>query len=413
MGIRLLFTLCVLLFFIVVEWYVGKAFKLYTEKHLKPKSKKAGLILYKISNWLVLALFFIGIIALIFKDQYTYRWTPYLLGLIMMIILPKLTYGIFIFFEDSISLGKHVSKGKKLKEFKPERRKFISQIGLIASLLPFSSVVHGIVRGRFAYKVHQTSIVSSELPEAFDGFKIVQFSDFHSGSFDQVEPVLKGLEKLQSLGADLLVFTGDMVNDFAEEVENWMPHLSGLSAPFGKYSILGNHDYGESVRWKNKEEEEKNLQKLKRHEKEMGFRLLLNEYIEIKKDGQKINLIGVENWGKIPFPQKGDLDKASSGIKEGEFNVLLSHDPSHWEAKVLPHSTRFHLTLSGHTHGAQMGVELPGLKWSPVKYYYPQWAGLYQKEGQHLYVNRGFGYVGIPARMGIWPEITLIELKKA
>lgn len=413
MGIRLAFSLVALLAFLFMEWYTGKGFRLFAKKHLPSAKQRHAVMLYKLSNYIVLGFLAVGILALIFKNKDTYSWASYLLGGIMLIILPKMTYAAFIFFEDAVSLVRHVARRKYIRDFQPERRKFISQLGFIASMAPLATAIHGMVWGRYAFEVHELQIAFKDLPEAFDGFRLAQFSDFHSGSFDQKEPVVKGLEMLQDLEPDLIVFTGDMVNDFAEEVEDWKPHLAKLHAPFGKFSVLGNHDYGESVRWPSEEAEKANLERLKAFEKEMGFHLLLNEHVRLEKAGSHFNLIGVENWGKPPFPQKGDLDKATAGIREGEFNLLLSHDPSHWEARVLPNPTKIHLTLSGHTHGAQMGVETPGWKWSPVQYYYPQWAGLYEREGQFINVNRGFGYVGPPARMGIWPEITLITLVRA
>jgi len=271
--------------------------------------------------------------------------------------------------------------------------------------------LQGMVKGRYDYEVHEIELFLAELPEAFDGFRIVHISDFHAGSFDQEQAVARGFQMIKNLEADLLLFTGDMINDFAEEVEPYIEKFKALQAPFGKFSTLGNHDYGASVQWESDFLEKQNLDKLVRHQQNMGFRLLMNESVRLEKEGQFINLIGVENWGKPPFPQKGDLNKAMNEVKAGEFNLLLSHDPSHWEAQILDHPLPLHLTLSGHTHGAQMGVETPGWKWSPAQYFYPQWAGLYQRGNQHLYVNRGFGYIGIPARMGIWPEITHLILK--
>jgi hypothetical protein len=209
-----------------------------------------------------------------------------------------------------------------------------------------------------------------------------------------------------------MVFTGDLVNNEATEMEGWMKIFGGLEAPFGKFSILGNHDYGDYFGWGSPEAKQKNFEDLKAAQKELGFRLLMNENAEIVKKGGRIALLGSENWGRPPFRQYGDLKKAAAGVEPSTFKILLTHDPSHWDGEALGFPERISLTLSGHTHGMQFGIEIPGWKWSPVKYRYPRWAGLYQEQDKFLYVNRGFGYLGFPGRVGIWPEVTVITLKK-
>ncbi|MEK7256572.1 MAG: metallophosphoesterase [Bacteroidota bacterium] len=295
--------------------------------------------------------------------------------------------------------------------FLPERRRFVSQLALGVAAVPFVGFLYGITKGKYNFKVHRHTLFFDDLPAAFDGFRIAQISDVHSGSFDDAEAVRRGVDLLVEQQADLFVFTGDLVNNFAHEFEPWLPVFSKIKAPFGQFSILGNHDYGDYVGWKSQEEKRANLDKLKQHHAATGFRLLLDESIEIEKDGEKITLLGVENWG-VGFGKKGDLQKAMQGVPGDAFKILLSHDPSHWDKQVKNFDSHIHLTLSGHTHGMQMGVEIPGLRWSPVQLKYPKWAGIYEESGKYINVNRGFGFLGFAGRVGIWPEITVLELRR-
>lgn len=306
----------------------------------------------------------------------------------------------------------------------PDRRKFISQVGLLIASIPFTSFIYGIVKGKYDFKLHKHTLYFDDLPENFDGFTITQISDIHAGSFDNEEAVQSGIDLANKQNSDLFVFTGDLVNNEAEEIVPWLNHFKQLKAPYGQFSILGNHDYGEYFPWKNEDEKNNNLNALKKYHTSLGYHLLLNENVTIEKGGQKITLLGVENWGgglgvdtagsgAYQSLSKGDLDKALAGTENESFKILLSHDPTHWEKKVKNHPTKIHLTLSGHTHGMQMGIEIPGFKWSPVKYRYPNWAGLAKENERFLYVNRGFGFLGFSGRVGIWPEITVITLKKA
>ena len=285
-------------------------------------------------------------------------------------------------------------------------------IGLAA--IPFASLLVGMIRGKYNYKVLHYALEFDDLPEAFDGFTLTQISDIHSGSFDNAKKVNYGIDLINQQQSDVILFTGDIVNNKAEELLPWKAAFGRLKAKEGVYSVLGNHDYGDYVEWGSREEKAANLQLLFDTQKEMGFKLLLNETHFIEKGGQRLALVGVENWGKGGFKKAGDLEKAIEEVKADDFKVLLSHDPSHWEAQVLPHPYPFHLTLSGHTHGMQFGIEIPGwFKWSPVKWRYKQWAGLYQENKQWINVNRGFGFLGYPGRVGIWPEITVISLKRS
>ncbi|MBD1367128.1 metallophosphoesterase [Mucilaginibacter sp. ZT4R22] len=345
--------------------------------------------------------------------------TPYhewMLSLLLTFFITKLFFIIVISLGDLgrflYGIGDNIINNKPEDQpFFPERRKFIVQIGLILAAIPFTGALYAMIRGKYDYKVHRTTIYYDELPEAFDGFTITQLSDIHSGSFDNVTAMQRGIDLAQSQKSDLFVFTGDLVNNAAWEIEQYIDRFSQLKAPYGQFSILGNHDYGDYIPWGSPEEKAANLQKLKRHHAELGYRLLLNENVVIEKGGQKISLIGVENWGK-GFIQMGDLNKALQGVDKDAFKILLSHDPTHWEEKVRYNPTDIHLTLAGHTHGAQFGIETAGIKWSPVKYRYLDWAGLINHKNRYLYVNRGFGFLAFSGRLGIWPEITVITLKK-
>ncbi|WP_345329494.1 metallophosphoesterase [Mucilaginibacter defluvii] len=293
----------------------------------------------------------------------------------------------------------------------PERRKFISEIAVLLAALPFSGFFYAMFKGKYDYKVHRHNVYFKGLPEAFDGFTITQLSDIHAGSFDNADAVQKGIDKVIELNSDLFVFTGDLVNNTANEIEPYIGRFGKIKAKYGQYSILGNHDYADYIQWDSPKAKEENLDTLKQHHKEMGFRLMLDENITLEKDGQKLHLVGVQNWGH-DFIKVGDLDKALKDLSKDDFKVLLSHDPTHWEHVVRYHENPVHLTLSGHTHGAQFGIEAPGFRWSPVKYRYLQWAGFAKQHDRKLYVNRGFGFLAFTGRLGIWPEITVLTLKK-
>lgn len=295
----------------------------------------------------------------------------------------------------------------------PSRRKFISQIALGLAAIPFTSLLYGMYKGKYNFRVLKYTLHFEDLPSAFDGYRITQISDIHSGSFDNKEKIEYAVDLVNEQKSDVLLFTGDMVNNKATEMLPWKDTFGRLKAKDGKFSVLGNHDYGDYVDWPSKEEKAQNFEDLKTIQKEIGFDLLLNDSRYLEKNGERIALIGVENWGKGGFKKSGDLKKASENIEANDFKILMSHDPSHWDEVVIKDDYRYHLTLSGHTHGMQFGIEIPGwIKWSPVKWRYKHWAGIYEELGQTINVNRGFGYLGYPGRVGIWPEITVIELKK-
>ena len=290
------------------------------------------------------------------------------------------------------------------------RSTFLSWLGVGLSSTLFFSLLYGF-GNKYNYKLVKKKISLNGLPLAFKGFKIIHISDIHSGSLKDKAAVLKGIELIEKQNADIVLFTGDLVNDRASEMQDWMDVFGKIKAPNGVFSTLGNHDYGDYVKWDTAEEKKQNLEALKKVHQDLGWRLLMNENTSIEKSGEKIKIVGIENWGaKARFPKYGKMDLAMQGVNKEEVAILLSHDPSHWEAEVIPKYSNVQLTLSGHTHGMQFGLENPYFKWSPVQWVYKQWAGIYDNKDQQLYVNRGFGFLGYPGRVGILPEITLIEL---
>ncbi|MBT8303505.1 MAG: metallophosphoesterase [Bacteroidia bacterium] len=339
----------------------------------------------------------------------------YAFGFLLAFLVLNLVIVPILFAEDIVRLiaGAYDKFSAKESFYMPSRRRFVSLVALGLASIPFGALLYGMHKGKYNFRVLDYTLHFDDLPDAFDGYRITQISDIHSGSFDNKEKIEYAVKLVNDQASDAIMFTGDMVNNKSSEMVPWKDLFGQLSAKDGVYSVLGNHDYGDYVRWPSEEEKAKNLDELINIQKEMGFDLLLNESRFIEKDGQRIALVGVENWGKGGFKKAGDLKKASSKIDAKDFKILMSHDPSHWETEVIQDDYHYHLTLSGHTHGMQFGIEIPGwVKWSPVKWRYKYWAGIYKEMGQYINVNRGFGYLGYPGRVGIWPEITVIELKK-
>ena len=292
------------------------------------------------------------------------------------------------------------------------RREWIKLIAFTIAAFPFLSFLYGITKGKYNYKVINVPLYFSDLPKAFDGYKVVQISDIHAGSFDSKKQVQKGIDLINKQNADVVLFTGDLVNNYASEILPFIPIFKQIKAKDGKFSMTGNHDYADYVRWDSKAEKQENFNRLAAYHNEMEFKILMNEHIKIKRQNSEIAIVGIENWGLPPFPQLGDLAKATQHLNPASFKLLLSHDPSHWDAEVVDFDMHFNLTMSGHTHGMQFGFDIKKIiKWSPVKYKYPKWAGLYEQNNQYLYVNKGFGFLGFPGRVGMWPEITVFEFK--
>ncbi len=342
--------------------------------------------------------------------------TLFTVGLFLLIYLPKIVVTFVMLCEDVFRVGAGAINyfvENDSTSFLSSRRKFVSQIGLGLAAVPFLSLIYGMTIGKYNFKVIKQNIFFPDLPEAFDGFTITQISDIHSGSFDNAEKINYAVDLINEQASDILLFTGDIVNAKAEEMHPWIETFKRLHTPaFGKYSILGNHDYGAYLDWYSEKEKAANFEAIKDLHRQIDFKLMLNENVKIKKGNDEIALIGVENWGKH-FGTFGDIDKATEGVSASDFKVLMSHDPSHWEEIVKNHKKNIQLTLSGHTHGMQFGIEIPGwFKWSLAQYMYKQWAGLYENLGRFVYVNRGFGFHAYPGRVGIMPEITVIRLKK-
>ncbi len=401
--------LIVIVIVAIIEFYSFQAFKTITKV-----------------KWILTAYQLISLVVIVFVAyQFTQfdrsvgqtKMTMITLGVLLLVLIPKLILTFFMFLEDVFrvfygSVTHFVGENDK-ETFLPERRKFFSQLALGFAAIPFLGLVYGMTKGKYNYKVIRQTLFFPDLPDAFDGFTITQISDVHSGSFDNPEKINYAIDLVNQQKTDMILFTGDIVNTHAKEMYPWIETFNRIEDhKFGKYSVLGNHDYGEYVTWPNQNAKDENFHAIKNLYGQIGFKLLLNENVKIKKGNDEIALVGVENWGHN-FKQAGDINKAAEGLNAEDFKILMSHDPSHWEYEVKKHPKNFQLTLSGHTHGFQFGIEIPGVfKWSPVQYIYKQWAGLYREFGRYVYVNRGFGFHAYPGRVGIWPEITVFELKK-
>lgn len=344
------------------------------------------------------------------------RQTLFTMGLLLITYLPKLIILVVMFGEDIYRITVGIMReflGNSQESFLPDRRKFVSQAAIGLASIPFLSLLYGMTKGKYNYQVLKQTLYFPDLPDAFDGTTITHISDIHSGSFNSFDAINCAVDLINKQASDLILFTGDIVNTHATEMHPWVETFKRIENPtFGKYSVLGNHDYGEYVNWPTQKAKQENFEAIKDLHRQIDFKLLLNENIKLEKNGQQIALVGVENWGHN-FKKAGDLGLASKGLAKEDFKILMTHDPSHWEYEVKDDPLHYHVTLSGHTHGLQFGIEVPGfIKWSPVQYVYKQWAGLYENLGRYIYVNRGFGFHAYPGRVGIWPEITVIELKK-
>ena len=397
-----------LVFVIILENYAFQAFKTLIKS-------KWFFVFYYVTS--AIALFYI--VYQLYHFDRSVGQTPQTMltfGLLLLLYVPKLLLTIILFGEDIVRffaglfgvITKSGSEG-----FLPERRRFVSQIALGIAAIPFASFLYGITIGKYNYKVIRQTLFFPDLPDAFDGTTITHISDVHSGSFDDAEKIQYAIDLINEQNSDMILFTGDIVNTHATEMDPWIETFKGIHNPkFGKYSVLGNHDYGEYINWPSQQDKIQNFENIKAIHDKIDFKLLLNEHVKIKKDNQELAVVGVENWGR-KFGERGDLNLASQGLNKEDFKIVMSHDPSHWDEKIQHDDNHYHLTLSGHTHGFQFGIEIPGwVKWSPVQYVYKQWAGLYENAGRYIYVNRGFGFHAYPGRVGIMPEITVIELKK-
>lgn len=346
------------------------------------------------------------------------KQTLFTMGLLLLVYLPKMILTLVLLGEDIFRIGagsfNYFASNDSNIDFLASRRKFVSQIGLGLAAVPFLSLIYGVTIGKYNYKVIKQRIYFPDLPDAFDGFKITQISDVHSGSFDNPDKINYAIDLINLQDSDMILFTGDIVNTDAKEMHPWIDSFNRIKKhEYGKYSVLGNHDYGEYVTWPTEKEKEDNFQAIKDLHGQIDFKLLLNEHKIIEKGSDQLAIVGVENWGNN-FKKAGDINLASENLTKNDFKILMSHDPSHWDYEIQHHDKHFQLTLSGHTHGMQFGIEIPGyIKWSLAQYVYKQWAGLYENRGRYVYVNRGFGFHAYPGRVGIMPEITVLELKKS
>ena len=388
----------------LIEFYVYQAFKNLVS-----------------NNWLrfgywVFTIFVYGLVFYLMttfnRASRDHHEVQFLVSVVMIFMIPKLAAFIFVFLEDIFRIFEFLFQYFSSSETKhlPERRKFISITALAAAGIFSGLAIDGIIFGKYRHTIRKVKLKFKNLPESFKGYKIVQISDVHSGSFFHPEKLQYAIDLINEQKPDLVLFTGDMVNNYADEFKPFINLFKEIKAKDGKFSVLGNHDYGDYGAWKSKEEKAQNIPILEKYEAEAGFKMLRNENIFIEKNGEKIYILGVENWGIAPFPQFGDLDKALIGVPENAVKILMSHDPTHFDEVVKHHKTEVQLTLSGHTHGMQFGIDLKNFRWSPVKFKYKKWADLYESNGKYLYVNRGFGVIGYPGRIGINPEITVIEL---
>lgn len=401
---------------ILIDFYVFQIVKLVSQS-AGPKTRSVIIITYWTIS--ILALLILFLLPFLNLDNFSRGVRSTVFAVIIGLFLAKLIASIFFLIDDlrrgiQWLVGKVFFKNTEGEQIQGEgrisRSLFLSWLGVAVGGGLYASLLYGF-SNKYNYKVKKLALRYPNLPPAFKGLRIVQVSDIHSGSFTNPSAVEKGVEKVLQLQPDLILFTGDLVNNESGEMKEYEAIFSRLKAPMGVYSTLGNHDYGDYMHWPSLEAKEENLDELKRIHARMGWRLLLDEHVSLQRGTDTIGLIGVQNWSALKrFPKYGNLQKAYAGSEAQPFKILMSHDPTHWDAEIRPSFPDIDLTLAGHTHGMQFGVEIPGFKWSPVEYVYRQWMGLYEEGNQKLYVNRGFGFIGYPGRVGILPEITLIEL---
>lgn len=402
--------LILLLLLFAIDYYAFQAVRLAGPAW--PKSLRTSFyIAYGLTS-LLGYLYILGSITNAFDSQSS-QWAQYARALVFIVFISKFIIGIFVGIDDIRRLllwG--YNQFSEPSGFSLSRSRFLSQLGIFAGAIPLVSLTYGMWRNPYRYQIHKHKVPINDLPSSLQGLRIVQISDIHSGTFMNKEPLETAVEMINNLNADVVLFTGDLVNNAATEMEPFIEVFDKIKSRYGVYSVLGNHDYGDYIQWNSLQEKQENFEQLIRTHKILGWDLLRNENRVLQINGENIAVIGVENSSASPrFHNYGDLKKAILGTDGIALKILLSHDPSHWDAEVTREYKDVALTFSGHTHGFQFGIEIPGLvKWSPSKYVYKQWAGLYTNGSQHLYVNRGFGMLGYPGRVGILPEITCIDL---
>jgi uncharacterized protein len=406
----------ILLLVVLIDFYFYQSITTVLRDASDSKKQMAKYVYFAVSGlfWLV------GIAMLFYPpNEWNKFFRNYVAGIAFIIFLVKLIACLFLLVDDIFRLFRYLfsligNSESDTNDIGISRLKFLSWCSIFFAAVPGIGLIYGMVKGGYQYRIHRVKISSKRIPKNFNGFKMAQISDMHVGSFANSNHLVEAFDLLLKEKPDTIFFTGDMVNNVSEETDGFVPVFQKLKAEHGVYSTLGNHDYGDYVQWDSATAKTANLDRLKGIHAEAGWKLLMNEHVHLQKGEDKIAILGIENWGAhMRFPKYGKMTEAHKGLEKDTFKILLSHDPSHWEAQVLKDYADIDLMLSGHTHGMQFGIEIPALKiqWSPVKYFYKQWAGLYSKGEQKLYVNRGLGFLGYPGRLGIWPEITIFELE--
>lgn len=410
---KVLVTILFIAIVFAIDLYVFQGFKVVVKKWIPTHSGLAHVLYWSIPVFLLV---FVLVRVVWFPESSKNNYSIFINSFLIALFLAKFIWLFFILTDDLIRLVRFTSDQfvKPVTAKNISRSEFIVTAGFLAASSLFGSLIYGIASGAHNYTVKKRKLPIKGLPKPFIGLRLVQISDIHSGSFWSKNSVQEGVNMINDLKPDLFFFTGDLVNNSADEFDGFKEMFSGINARLGSYSVLGNHDYGDYVRWPNKDgvTKSENLMRLKKHHQDLGWNLLVNDHDVINIDGEELAILGVENWSAHRrFPKYGDLGKAIKGVESVKNKLLLSHDPSHWRAEILNQNPSIKATFSGHTHGMQFGIDSKYYKWSPVKYQYPEWVDMYTENNQHLYVNRGFGYLGYPGRFGFLPEITLFELE--
>lgn len=408
---RIYFAVFLIGLYLALDFYVFYAIR-STIDGLSPAWRRAVLITY----WVLSIVSLVGVILYRqidpkqFKDLRLYITTGF-----FVLFMGKLIAAVFLLVEDLRRGLLWISGFFPFVEEKQSvsRSDFMKKSAIVAGAIPVATMTFGIVSGAHDYRIRKRTINLPNLPKAFDGIRIAQISDIHTGSFFNKTAVMGGIDMLNEQKPDITFFTGDLVNNRSEEAKDYLDLFKKVSGPLGVYSVMGNHDYGDYSEWSSTSAKQQDIRNLHGMHKYMGYDLLLNENRTIKVDSEEIAILGCENWGAGRFSKYGDMIKTVEGLKEQPFKILLSHDPSHWDAQIRPDYSDIDLTLAGHTHGFQFGVEIGDFRWSPAQYRYKQWADLYKEGEQYLYVNRGYGFIGYPGRIGMLPEITILELKRS
>jgi uncharacterized protein len=411
--------LIILILIFVIDLYAYQAFRTVWSGRSE-HFQRTGFFVY----W-GLTLFSLGcVVAANFSDWklWPHQWRIFLFSVVFILTASKLFIIPFLLIDELQRFFRWIGSLIADTQTKPvftyegrgiTRAKFLSITGLVMAAIPFSSLLFGMIRGPYDFNIKKYTLITPRLPENFNGIKILQISDLHIGSWKSADPLKRAIKLIKEQNADLILFTGDLVNDMASETDGYHEMLSQITAPLGVYSILGNHDYGDYVNWSSKKEKVENLERLKQIQAKIGWKLLTNEHDKIIVNGEELAILGVENWSsRRGFRQYGDITKAYKGLKKEDFKILMTHDPTHWSAVISKEFTDIDITFAGHTHGFQYGVDIPGFKWSPVQYVYDHLMGLYKIATQYLYVNPGLGFIGYPGRVGILPEITVVQLIK-